>query len=92
MSLGGFFFTIALGVVITIGLDDTCRAFQTINDLEEDSEFMPYVVLVAQHEHLLTLSFLHYSCEEYRYGGDSSINFYAPLNTLRVGWKQQCMT
>ena len=43
LSLGGFIFTIALGVVITIGLDDTCRAFQTINNLEDEATFMPYV-------------------------------------------------
>ena len=30
-------------MVITIGLDDTCKAFKNINDLEEDSPFMAYV-------------------------------------------------
>ena len=30
-------------MVITIGLDDTCKAFKNINDLEEDPTFMAYV-------------------------------------------------
>jgi hypothetical protein len=41
LSIAGFIFTLALGVVITVGLDDTCRAFQDINELDEDAEYMP---------------------------------------------------
>ena len=41
LSIAGFIFTMALGVVITIGLDDTCRAFDVINDLNEENVYMP---------------------------------------------------
>ena len=36
----GFLFTLALGIIITIGTDDTCKAFDTINK-EEENPFMP---------------------------------------------------
>lgn len=37
----GFLFTLALGVVITIGTDDTCKAFEEINNLDVDTGYIP---------------------------------------------------
>ena len=44
LTAAGFIFTLALGVVITVGLDDTCIAFNKVNDNNPDTKFMPYVL------------------------------------------------
>lgn len=41
LTLLGFLFGLTLAVMVTIGVDDTCNAFETVNDFEEDAKFKP---------------------------------------------------
>lgn len=37
----GFMFGLTLAVMVTIGLDDTCTAFEVVNNLDDEAEFTP---------------------------------------------------